>query len=50
MKTWFLFGYKPWAKSARPVVHETTWLRWKPLAFGLWYLSSSRCPVTGAWM
>lgn len=50
MKKWLIFGYKPWAKGQRPKQYKELYVRYKPLVAGFWYLHSTRCPVTGAWV
>lgn len=50
MKSWFLFGYKKRDSQDKSREYETGYRRWGYLAFGFWYLKSSRCPVTGVWL
>lgn len=50
IKKWWLFGYMPWTTGQKPSQYGTPDRKYRPLIFGIWYLYSSRCPVTGVWM
>jgi len=48
MKSWFVFGYMSWSGESKPASYTANCKTWKPLWFGFWYLSKTKCPVTGA--